>query len=136
MEPAFMYWSKIKFKGNDNFKEFTVNFSDGDNLNGVIFKKEKNYFITSLAANVEIDKNLKNLKDYKKIKELSEKSNEIIEKGIDYPYKDIILEINLKDIDDLLPDKTKRKLSVKSLEFFDEKTEKKKQFQFIRDMKN
>ena len=36
------------------------------------------------------------------------------------------LEIDLEDADDLLPDKTKRKLSVKSLEFFDEKTKKKK----------
>ena len=120
-----MYWSKIKFKGNDNFKEFKVNFSDGDNLNGVIFKKEKNYFITSLSANVEIDKDLKGLKDYKKIKELSRKSNEIIEKGISHLHKDILLEINLKDVD-LLPDKKKRKLAVKSLEFFDEKTQKKK----------
>ena len=125
MEPVFMYWSKIKFKGNDNFKEFKVNFSDGDNLNGVIFKKEKNYFITSLSANVEIDKDLKGLKDYKKIKELSRKSNEIIEKGISHLHKDILLEINLKDVD-LLPDKKKRKLAVKSLEFFDEKTQKKK----------
>ena len=125
MEPVFMYQSKIKFKGNDNFKEFKVNFSDGDNLNGVIFKKEKNYFITSLLANVEIDKDLKGLKDYKKIKELSRKSNEIIEKGISHLHKDILLEINLKDVD-LLPDKKKRKLAVKSLEFFDEKTQKKK----------
>ena len=114
MEPVFMYWSKIKFKGNDNFKEFKVNFSDGDNLNGVIFKKEKNYFITSLSANVEIDKDLKGLKDYKKIKEISRKSNEIIEKGISHLHKDILLEINLKDVD-LLPDKKKRKLAVKSL---------------------
>ena len=121
-----MYWNKIKFKGNDNFKEFAVNFSDGDNLNGVIFKKDKNYFITSLSANVEIEKNLTNLKDYKKIKELSEKSNEIIKKGIDHFHNDFILEIKLKDVDDLLPDKTKRKLSVKSLEFFDEKTKKNK----------
>ena len=121
-----MYWNKIKFDGSDNFKEFKVNFSDRDNLNGVIFKKEKNYFITSLSANVEIDKNLKDLKDYKKIEELSEKSNEIIEKGIAHLSKDIILEINSKDLDDLLPDKTKRKLSVKSLEFYDEKTKKKK----------
>ena len=99
MEPAFMYWSEIKFNGNDNFKEFTVNFNDEDNLNGVMFKKEKNYFITSLTDNVEIEKNLKKLKDHKKIQELSEKSNEIIEKGVDHLHKDFILEINLKDID-------------------------------------
>ena len=126
MDPVFMYWNKIKFKGEDNFKEFKVTFSDGDNLDGVIFKKEKDYFITSLTANVKINKNLKDLKDYKKIEETSKRSNSIIEKGITHLYKDILLEINLNDIDDLLPDKTKRRLSVKSLEFFDEETKKKK----------
>ena len=126
MDPVFMYWNKIKFKGEDNFKEFKVTFSDGDNLDGVIFKKEKDYFITSLTANVKINKNLKDLKDYKKIEEISKRSNTIIEKGITHLYKDILLEINLNDIDDLLPNKTKRRLSVKSLEFFDEETKKKK----------
>ena len=126
MDPVFMYWNKIKFKGEDNFKEFKVTFSDGDNLDGVIFKKEKDYFITSLTANIKINKNLKDLKDYKKIEEISKRSNTIIEKGITYLYKDILLEINLNDIDDLLPNKIKRRLSVKSLEFFDEETKKKK----------
>ena len=126
MDPVFMYWNKVKFKGEDNFKEFKVTFSDGDNLDGVIFKKEKDYFITSLTANVKINKNLKDLEDYKKIEEISKRSNTIIEKGITHLYKDILLEINLNDIDDLLPNKTKRRLSVKSLEFFDEKTKKKK----------
>ena len=121
-----MYWNKSKFKGNSNFKEFKVNFSDGDNLNGVIFKKEKNYFITSLSANIEIDKNVKDLKDFKKIKEVSERANEIEKKGTSHFIKDIVLEINLKDVDDLLPDKKKGNLAIKSLEFYDEKTQKNK----------
>ena len=122
MEPVFMCWNKSKFnENNDNFKEFKVNFNNGDNLNGVVFKKEKNYFITSLSANIEINKNVKDLKDYKKIKEV----NEIIEKG-NTNYQDIVLEINLKDVDDLLPDKKKRKIALKSFEFLDEKTQKKK----------
>ena len=126
MEPVFMYWNKTKFKGSDNFKEFKVNFSDGDKLNGVIFKKEKIYFITSLSVNIEIDKNLKDLSDYKKIKEVCKEANEIIDKRIANFYKEIVLEINLKGIDDLLQDKKKRSLSTKSLEFIDEKTKKKK----------
>ena len=48
MDPVFIYWPKIKFKGENNFKEFKVTFSDGDNLVGVIFKKNKDYYITSL----------------------------------------------------------------------------------------
>ena len=119
-----MYWNKVKFEGDDNYKLFNVNFNDGDNLTGVLFKKEKNYFITSLSLNIEIEKDLKKLSDYKKIKEISEKLNEVVNKGSEHLHEDTILEIN--DVNELLPDKTKRKLSTKSLEFFDEKTKKKK----------
>ena len=38
MEPIFMYWNKIKFEDNDNFKDFKVKFSKGDNLVSVFFK--------------------------------------------------------------------------------------------------
>ena len=124
MEPVFMYWNKVKFEGDDNYKLFNVNFNDGDNLTGVLFKKEKKYFITSLSLNIEIEKDLKKLSDYKKIKEISEKLNEVVNKGSEHLHEDTILEIN--DVNELLPDKTKRKLSTKSLEFFDEKTKKKK----------
>ena len=124
MEPVFMYWNKVKFEGADNYKIFNVNFNDGDNLNGVLFKKEKNYFITSLSVNIKIEKDLKKLSDYKKIEEISKKLNEVIKKGSEYLHEDIELKIN--DVNDLLPIKTKRKLSTKSLEFFDEKTKKKK----------
>ena len=126
MDPVFIYWSKIKFKGENNFKEFKVTFSNGDNLDGVIFKKNKDYYITSLSANININKDLKELKDYEKIKEISKILNSIIEKGILHLYKDMKLDINLKNIDKLTPDKTKRRLSVKSLEFFDEEIKKKK----------
>ena len=126
MDPVFIYWPKIKFKGENNFKEFKVTFSNGDNLDGVIFKKNKDYYITSLSANININKDLKELKDYEKIKEISKISNSIIEKGILHLYKDMKLDINLKNIDKLTPDKTKRRLSVKSLEFFDEEIKKKK----------
>ena len=70
MEPVFMYWNKVKYEGDDNFKKFKVTFNDGDKINGVIFKKEKDYFITSLSADVKIDKNVADLKDHKKIKEV------------------------------------------------------------------
>ena len=41
MEPVFMYWDKIKFEDNNNFKDFKVKFSDGDSLNGVFFLKKQ-----------------------------------------------------------------------------------------------
>ena len=41
MEPVFMYWDKIKFEDNNNFKDFKVKISNGDSLNGIFFKKTK-----------------------------------------------------------------------------------------------
>ena len=121
-----MYWDKIKFKDSDNFKEFKVKFGDGDSLDGVIFKKNKDYYITSLSANIELDKNLKGLKNYDEIKKISEISNSILQNGIEHLNQNRKLEINLEKKVDLEQDKTKRKLSVRTLEFLDEKKKKKK----------
>ena len=126
MEPVFMYWDKVKFKNSDNFKEFKVTFGNGDLKTGVVFKKNRDYFITSLSANIELEKNLKELKNYDLIKKISEISNSVLENGIGHLNKDKNLEINLENKIDLTQDKTKRKLSIKTLEFLDEKTKKKK----------
>ena len=130
MEPVFMYWSKIKFKGGDNFKEFRVNFSDNDRLNGVLFKKEKDYFITSLTANIRMKTDLKKLKDYKKIEEISKKSNEIIKKGTSNLYKIELMKTNLNGIEELSMNNNKRKFAEKTLEIIDKDTEKKKKVSF------
>ena len=124
MEPIFMYWSKIKFEGDSNYKKFNVNFNDGDKLDGVLFKRDKSYYITSLTTNIKIEKDLKKLCDYKKIQEISTKLNDVLKNGSQHLHKDI--ELKITDVNDLMPVKTKRKLSTKSLEFFDEKTKKKK----------
>ena len=126
MQPSFMYWNDAKFIGDSNFKKFTLKFNDSDKLNGVIFKKDMDYFITSLSANVKLIKDIKNLNDFKKIEEVSKKANEILKNGNDHFHEDIILEADLDGVDDLLPNKKKRKLSIKSLDFFDEKSKKKK----------
>ena len=68
MEPVFMYWDKIKFEDNNNFKDFKVKFSDGDSLNGVFFKKNKDFFIASMSAFISLEQDVKELKDYKQIK--------------------------------------------------------------------
>ena len=126
MEPVFMYWDKVKFKNSDNFKEFKVTFGNGDLKTGVVFKKNRDYFIKSLSANIELEKNLKELKNYDQIKKILEISNSVLENGIGHLNKDKNLEINLENKIDLTQDKTKRKLSIKTLEFLDEKTKKKK----------
>ena len=55
-----MYWNEVKFEGDNNYKKFTVNFNDEDRLDGVIFRKRKNYYIISLTTDIKIEK--KNIK--------------------------------------------------------------------------
>ena len=56
MEPVFIYYKTLSFDQN---KRFTLEFSDGDLLEGVIFKKNKDYYITSMSCyvNQTVDKN-------------------------------------------------------------------------------
>ena len=136
MEPVFMYWNDVKYVGDNDFKKFKLQFNDSDKLNGAIFKKDRDYFITSLSTNVKINKNVKNLDDFEKISEVSKKANEILTNGVDHFHEDFTLEADLVGVNDLTPDKTKRKLSVKSFNFFDEKTKKKRMCPFTHNTRN
>ena len=125
MDPVFMYWNKINFIGNDNFKKFMVEFSNGDRFDGVLFQKENDYFITSLSTNIKIEKDLTKLEDYDKIKKISDELNDVLNKGSDSLNEDIKLKI--ENVNDLEIVKTKRKLSTKAIEFLDKTIKKKKQ---------
>ena len=125
MDPVFMYWNKINFIGNDIFKKFMVEFSNGDRFDGVLFQKENDYFITSLSTNIKIEKDLTKLEDYDKIKKISDELNDVLNKGSDSLNEDIKLKI--ENVNDLEIVKTKRKLSTKTIEFLDKTIKKKKQ---------
>ena len=128
-----MYWHKVKFEeNNSDYKKFNINFNDGDRLDGVFFKKDKD--ITSLSTNIKIEKDLKKLSDYKKIKEISEKLNEVLKNGSQHLHENV--ELKITDFNDLTPVTTKRKISTKSLEFYDEKTKKKKKVLIYSPYKN
>ena len=83
MEPVFIYFDKVKFD-NSNFKTFTIKFSDGDLLDGVLFKKTNDYYLTSMSSLITIEKNLKELKDYDDIKKISDTANEYLKNGINH----------------------------------------------------
>ena len=82
MEPIFIYFDKIKFDNSD-LKTFTIKFSDGYLLDGVLFKKTKDYYLTSMTSSITIERNLKELKDYDDVKKISDVANEY-KKANDY----------------------------------------------------
>ena len=128
MEPIFIYCDKVKFQNND-YKTFKIDFNDGDNLDGVIFRKNRDYYISSMSSFIELEQNLKELKYYNDIKIISELSNEILKKGIEYRYDEKILEVTLENVNEkyeLLPEKSNRGLSIKTVEFFDKETKTKR----------
>ena len=48
-ETSFIYRSNLSF---DQKKRFTLKFSNGDLLEGVIFHKNKDYYMTSMSCYV------------------------------------------------------------------------------------
>ena len=127
MKPVFIYCDIVKFQNND-YKIFKVDFSNGDNLESVFFRKNKDYYITSMSSFITLKQDLKELKHYDDIKKISEISNEILKNGIKHLYKEKLLEATLEDIDqkiELQPDKSNIGLSVHVVDFFDEQTKTK-----------
>ena len=63
MDPIFIYYNDLKFPDN---KIFTIKYSDGDPLDGVLFKK-KNYLV-SMSCFIEITNDLSKSTYYDDIK--------------------------------------------------------------------
>ena len=51
METTFIYNNNLTF---DDKNKFSMNFSDEDSLEGVVFKKNKNYYMTSMACYLDL----------------------------------------------------------------------------------
>ena len=84
MELVFIYYNNLSFDKN---KRFTLEFSDGDLLESVIFKKNKNYYITSMSCYVDLTVDVTKLPQFDKIKEISDLANAILADGVDFGYK-------------------------------------------------
>ena len=125
MEPIFIYFDKIRFD-NSSLKTFTITFSDGDLLDGVLFKKVNDYYITSMTSSITIEKDLKELKDYDNIKKISDIANEYLKNGINHFKSLPSLSSSLfnKINEDLVQDKTKEALSIVQIAFIDLNTKK------------
>ena len=133
MEPIFIYFDKVVFddnnnnNNNNNSKTFTLSFSDGDALDGVLFKKTNDYYVTSMICSITIEKDLKELKDYDNIKKISDIASSYLKNGINYFKKSPKLSssiFNQKLNEDLVQDETKQLLSTVTIPFIDLNTKK------------
>ena len=52
---VFIYCNDLKF---DKHKKFTINFSNEDSLRGVVFRKNRDYYITSMTSYVDLTVNI------------------------------------------------------------------------------
>ena len=127
MEPIFIYSNDLQFQDN---KSFTINFSDDDRLQEVLFKKNKDYYLTSMSCFIEITNDLSELEHYSEIITISEYSNKILKNGVEHLYdeKNIEVFINGKLKTELEAEKSNRALSVEIAEFFDHVTKQKRYF--------
>ena len=89
MELVFVYYNNLSF---DQIKRFMLEFSDGDLLKGVFFKKQnkkknKDCYITSMLCYVDLTADVKKLPQFDKIKAISDRAKAILADGVDFGYK-------------------------------------------------
>ena len=58
IDPVFIYYNNLEFQDN---KIFSISFNDGDRLQGILFKKNRDYYLTSMSCFIEITNDLSEL---------------------------------------------------------------------------
>ena len=58
MDPVFIYYNNLEFQDN---KIFSISFNDGDRLQGILSKKNRDYYLTSMSCFIEITNDLSEL---------------------------------------------------------------------------
>ena len=81
MEPTLIDYNNLIF--NDE-KTFLIDYSDEGSLEGVKFKKNKDYYITSTTCYVDLIVDITKLPNYAKIKQTSDLATAIFRGGGDF----------------------------------------------------
>ena len=124
MDLIFIYYNDLKFQDN---KIFMIKFSNGNRLDGVLFKKKKDYYLVSMSCFIEITNDLSELTHYSNIKKISDLSNSISKNGIDHSYEEKNLKVTFDDVKiELTPERNNCPLSVDVVEFLDYVTKQKR----------
>ena len=126
MKPIIIYYNDLKF---DKQEKFTVHFSDEDSLTGVVFRKDRDYYITSMTYYVDLAVNITKLPKYDKIKQIHDLATEILRGGIDFSYGKISLSLSKASgsgSTTFAADKSRQSKYIEMVEFFDVESKKTK----------
>ena len=124
MKPIFIYYNNLNFDQN---KRFILEFSDDDRLEGVLFKKNKDYYITSISCYVDLTADVTELPQFYKIKEVLDLSNVILADGVDLGYKKNAIQTTYEGENYMFKiDKINWSKYIDNIEFFDVNLKKKK----------
>ena len=124
MEPIFIYYNNLNF---DQDKNFLLEFSDSDKLDDVIFKNNKDYYITNMSCYIDLTVDVTKLPQFDKIKEISDLSNAILANGVDFGYKKNAVQLTFgnKTYYSRI-NKINRSSYIENIEFFDYSLKKKR----------
>ena len=81
MEPVFIYFKEIPIEENN---KFTLDFSQTEQIYKAHFLPKKNYYLTSMNCDLDLQEDIKNDGVLDEIKKLSEKSRLLLEKSPAY----------------------------------------------------
>ena len=124
MEPVFIYYNDLKFKEH---LIFTVEFSNVDQLQGIMFRQARNYYLTSMSCYIQLTNDISKLTHYNEIKKIADLSNNILKNDVDHTYVgrdlEVFFDLGKQEFE---VDKSNRALSVDVVEFFDYVTKQKR----------
>lgn len=90
MKPIFIYYNNLKSDQNKNFSQF----SDGDKLDGLIFKKNKDYYIKNMSCYFDLAVDVNKLPQFDKIKEIYDLPNAILVDGDNFRHKEQAVQLS------------------------------------------
>ena len=124
MEPIFIYYENLNF---DQDKNFLLEFSDSDKLDDVIFKNNKDYYMTNMSCYIDLTVDVTKLPQFDKIKEISDLSNAILANGVDFGYKKNEVQLTFGNKTYYFRiNKINRNSYMENIEFFDYNLKKKR----------
>ena len=87
MDPVFIYYNNLEFQDN---KIFSINLQGifSINLQGILFRKSRDYYLTSMSCFIEITNDLSELEHYDNITKISALSNKILKNRVEHLYEE------------------------------------------------